>query len=91
MVPVAAVPFATGYPQPGKAHGNSPSVGYCYPQNVASYSYSDPSYPNPSTSSTPYPTQSQYPYPPVNLKKDSLGYPPPMGTGGGYSYYAPNQ
>ncbi|KAH7512405.1 hypothetical protein FEM48_Zijuj12G0087400 [Ziziphus jujuba var. spinosa] len=89
MAPMS-LPMAGGYPQPGKAHANTASVGYGYPQNMV---YPDSSYPSPPTASAPYAMQNQVPYAQqVALKKDSFGLPSttPMGMGG-YPYYIPKQ
>ncbi|XP_062112155.1 UBP1-associated protein 2C-like [Humulus lupulus] len=83
-----AMPTASGYLQPGKAHHGGPPFGYGYPQG----SYPDSSYSSPPTGPTPYPSQPQMPYASGNLRKDSLGHPPtaPMAMGG-YPYYYPKQ
>uniref|UniRef100_A0A2P2IY52 RRM domain-containing protein n=2 Tax=Rhizophora mucronata TaxID=61149 RepID=A0A2P2IY52_RHIMU len=91
------VPAAAAYAQPGKGHSVTASIGYTYPQNVASYpAYS---YPSPPTAPAPYPaqpaqypTQSQISYGPAAVKKDSPGLSPPTPVGmGGYPYYLPKQ
>lgn len=88
VVPVP-LPLGAGYPQAGKAHANTPPVGYSYPQNVPPYPTS--SYTSPNTAPVPYPTQPPISYPPIPLKKDPIGpigHPATAPVGiGGYPFY----
>ncbi|KAI4300705.1 hypothetical protein L6164_034051 [Bauhinia variegata] len=91
VTPMAAVPMAPGYMQPGRSHIGAPPVGYAYPQTVPPYPPA--SYPSPPTAPVPYyPMQGQVSYPPVSVKKDSLGPQPapPVGMSN-YPYYYPKQ
>ncbi|KAK7259505.1 hypothetical protein RIF29_25113 [Crotalaria pallida] len=91
VIPMAPLPMATGYVQPGQGHvGAGPSVGYTYPRAVPPYPTS--SYPSAPTAPSPYPTQGQVPYPPVSAKKDQLVFPPAQPVGmNNYPYYYPKQ
>ncbi|XLR68227.1 UBP1-associated protein 2C [Arachis hypogaea] len=88
VVPMAALPMASGYVQPGKTHiGTTLPVGYTYPQTIASYS----SYQSPTTVPSPYAAQGHGPYPTSFTKKDQLGIPNQPVAMNNYPYYYPKQ